>query len=188
MKSSLFNKNIAFSAVLVVIVGTILNRIIPPSVDPVFSAVISKNRIGITDIHQARDIEISKTVMIERIDLADKSRFRHAKLGDIGYSNDFFVDFDAPFTVKVAGDYQFFLASDDGFVFSVDDKPLCEWNRDRPITTDTCNVNLSPGEHRFKLSYFQGYGNAGLIMSYANTGDGTQYLAGENSKFLSFKR
>jgi PA14 domain len=169
-----------------VVFGLILNRIIPPSVDAVFSLVISKNRVGITDIHQVRDIEMTKTVMVDRIDLADKSRFRHAKLGEIGYANDFFVDIDAPFTVKVAGDYLFYVASDDGFVFSVDDKKLCEWTHDRPLTTDTCRVRLPVGEHRFKLSYFQGYGNAGLTMSYANAENGTQYLAGKNSKFITF--
>ena len=186
MKTSFFDKNIAFSILLVVVIGSILDRIIPPSVDPVFSMVVSKNRSGITNIHQTRDIELSKTIMIDRINLADKSRFRHAKLGDLGYGGDFFADFDAPFTVKIAGDYQFFVASDDGFIFSVDNKQLCEWTHDRPLTTDTCHVNLSQGEHRFKLSYFQGYGNAGLIMSYANTSNGTQYLAGENSKFIQF--
>ncbi len=183
-----FDKNIAFSIVLTVVIGSIVDRIIPPSVDHVFSMVVSKNRTGISDIHQVRDIEISKTVMVDRINLADKSRFRHEKLGDLGYSNDFFVDFDAPFNVKVAGDYYFLLASDDGFVFSVDNKKLCEWTHDRPITTDTCRIHLSAGEHRFKLSYFQGYGNAGLIMSYGNTTSDKQYLAGENSKYISFTR
>ena len=188
MKMPFFDKNIAFSILLVVVIGFIVDRIIPPSVDPIFSMVVSKNRTGISDIHQVRDIEIRKTVMIDRINLADKSRFRHEKLGDLGYSNDFFVDFDAPFTVKIAGEYQFFLASDDGFVFSIDNKKLCEWTRDRPITTDTCRVSLGQGEHHFKLSYFQGYGNAGLIMSYGSTSSDTQYLAGENSKYISFTR
>jgi hypothetical protein len=185
-KNIAFNKNLVFSALLVVVTGVILNRIIPPHVDPIFNLVISKNRVGITDIHQARDIEISKKVMVDRIDLADKSRFRHAKLGEIGYSNDFFVDIDAPFTVKVAGDYMFYVASDDGFVFSVDNVKLCEWTHDRPLTTDSCRVRLAEGEHQFKLSYFQGYGNAGLTMSYSNVESGTQYLAGQNSKYIKF--
>jgi hypothetical protein len=183
-----FDKNIAFSIVLAVVIGSILDRVIPPSVDPIFSMIVSKNRSGISDIHQVRDIEISETVMVDYINLADKSRFRHEKLGDLGYSNDFFVDIDAPFTVKVAGDYYFLLASDDGFTFSVDNNKLCEWARDRPLTTDTCRVTLTKGEHRFKLSYFQAYGNAGLIMSYGNTTSDKQYFAGEESKYISFTR
>jgi PA14 domain len=180
------NKNIVLSALLAVMMGVILNRVIPPHVDAVFSLVISKNRVGITDIHQARDIEMTKTVMVDRIDLADKSRFRHAKLGEIGYANDFFVDIDSPFSVKVAGDYIFYVGSDDGFVLNVDNKKLCEWTHDRPLTIDNCRVHLTEGEHQFKLSYFQGYGNAGLTMSYANADNGTQYLAGKNSKYIKF--
>ena len=186
MKTIPFNKNIVLSILLAIIIGCIVNRIIPPQVDAVFSMVVSKNRVGITDIHQVRDIEVSKTVMIDRINLADKSRFRHAKLGDLGYEGDFFADIEATFTVKVAGDYMFYLASDDGFMFSVDNKQLCEWNKDRPLTTDTCRVNLTQGEHTFKLSYFQGFGNAGLIMNYSHASNSTQYLAGQNSKFIKF--
>lgn len=181
-----FNRNSVFSVALLAVVVLIINRVIPPSVDAVFNLVISKNRVSITDIHQPRDIEMSKTVKVDRIDLADKSRFRHAKLGDLGYSGDFFVDIDAPFLVKKAGDFSFYVGSDDGFILSVDGRQLCEWTHDRPLTTDVCHVDLKEGNHTFKLVYFQGYGNAGLVMSYAFTSDGTQYLAGDDSKYLKF--
>ncbi len=186
MKTIPFNRNIVFSAVLAVVIIAIVNRVTPPYVSPVFDVVISKNRVSITDIHQPRDIELSKTVKIDRIDLAEQSRFRHRKLGDIGYAGDFFVDIDAPFTVKKAGDYIFYLGSDDGFVFSVDGKKLCEWTHARPLTVDLCRVNLSEGKHNFKLAYFQGFGNAGLTMGYAHGESGTQYIAGEDSRYISF--
>jgi hypothetical protein len=188
MRAIPFNKNILFSVVLAVVTYAIVNRIIPPHVTPVFDVVISKNRSGITNVNQARDIELSKTVKIDRINLAEKSRFRHPKLGDIGYSNDFFVDINAPFTVKRAGDYVFYLGSDDGFTFSVDNKQLCEFALDRPLNIDSCRVNLTAGEHTFKLVYFQGGGNAGLTMSYAFASDGKQYLAGDDSKYISFSK
>lgn len=186
MKTIPFNKNLVLSVILAFVVVTILNRIIPPHVDPVFTMVVSKNRTSIAEIHQARDIEMSKEIKIDRINLAEKSRFRHAKLGDLGYAGDFFADIDAPFTVKIAGDYMFYVSSDDGFTFSVDGKQLCEWVKDRPLTTDNCHVRLAAGDHRFKLSYFQGFGNAGLIMSYANTLDSKQFLAGDDSKYIKF--
>ncbi len=188
MKAIPFNKNIVFSVLLAVIVFAIVNRIIPPHVSPVFDVLISKNRSAITDIHQARDIEISKTVKVDVIDLADKSRFRHSKLGDLGYANDFFVDIDAPFTVKKAGGYIFYVGSDDGFALSIDDKQICEWTHDRPLTVDQCRISLSEGNHKFKLSYFQGFGNAGLTMSYSLGGDGKQYLAGDDSRYISFSK
>jgi PA14 domain len=186
MKYLTLNKNTVLSALLLVVIVMIVNRIIPPQVDGVFTLVISKNRTSITNIHQARDIEISKTIKVDRINLAEKSRFSHPKLGEIGYANDFFVDVDAPFLVKKTGDYNFYVGSDDGFALSVDGTQLCEWNRDRPLTTDTCHVHLTEGKHNFKLVYFQGFGNAGLVMSYAMSPDGKQYLMGDDSKYMSF--
>jgi len=176
----------ALSIVLIIVAGAILNRVIPPYVPHVFTMVISKNRTNITNIHQARDITTTKTVELDRIDLTEKNRFRHPKLGDIGFGNDFFADVEAPFTVHIAGDYIFYIGSDDGFTFSVDDKQICEWTHDRPLTTDSCHIRLKEGEHHFKLTYFQGFGNSGLVMSYSNTTSGTQYVAGKNSKFISF--
>lgn len=186
MKTIPFNRNIVFSALLAIIITAIIYRITPPYVSPVFDVVISKNRSAISDIHQPRDIEMTKTVKVDRIDLAEDSRFRHHKLGDIGYAGDFFVDIDAPFTVKKAGDYIFHLGSDDGFIFSVDGKQLCEWTHDRPFTVDSCRINLTEGKHTFKLVYFQGYGNAGLTMDYSYRPDGSQYVAGEDSRYISF--
>lgn len=98
----------------------------------------------------------------------------------------FFADIDAPFTVKVAGEYTFYVASDDGFVLSVDKKQLCEWTHDRPLTTNFCKVHLTEGSHQFKLSYFQGYGNAGLTMAYSHGNDSRQYMMGANSKYIRF--
>jgi hypothetical protein len=138
-----FNRNTVFSALLLVIIASIIYRVIPTHVAPVFNLVISKNKVGIVDIHQARDIEVTKTVKVDRIELADKSRFRHAKLGDLGYSGDFFVDIEAPFIVRKAGSFTFYLGSDDGFVFSVDGKPICEWTHDRPLTVNACQINLN---------------------------------------------
>ena len=186
MNSISLNKNTVFSILLAVITGAIIYRITPTYVNDVFTLVISKNRSTITDIHQVRDIEMSKVVTLDQLNLAENDRFRHPKLGDIGYNGDFFVDIDAPFLVKKAGDYVFYLGSDDGFVFSVDGKKICEWTHDRPFTTNICHVNLGAGQHNFKLVYFDGYGNSGLAMSYAFAADGTQYVAGENSKYLKF--
>lgn len=186
MKAVPLNKNTLFSVFLAVITAAIIYRITPPYVAEVFNVVISKNRTTIADIYQARDIEVSKTLKLDHLNLVDSNRFHHPKLGDIGYSGDFFVDVDAPFVVKKAGNYAFYIGSDDGFIFSVDGKKICEWVRDRPFTVDTCHVTLSAGEHNFKLVYFQGYGNAGLSMHYAFAADGSQYVAGENSSYLDF--
>src|SRR5690606_16816321 len=144
----------------------IVVRIIPASVDPVIKLVISKNKISIKDIQQHRDIETTKEVMVDVLNIAEQNRFKHPTLGEIGYGNDFFVDIDVPFTVTEGGQYQFIVASDDGFSLSIDEKPICQFRGSRPISNQTCNINLTKGAHNFKLSYYQGYGNAGLRVQH----------------------
>jgi len=185
MKLSI-NKNIALSIILGIFTLLIINRITPPWIDPVIKLTISKNRVGINNIHQERNIEFTKEVMVDVLDLAHKSRFRHSRLGDIGYVDNFFVDISKSFTVKTAGKYRFNVSSDDGFSLSIDGKRLCEHVGDRPLTLQSCPLELSKGEHQFELIYFQGFGNAGLKVDYLNELDKKVYVFGENSKHLNF--
>src|SRR5688572_32116460 len=89
------NKNSVFTVLIALIVIIILVRITPVSVDPVVKVVISKNRVSIGNIYQQRDIEFTREVWIDQLNLHNKSRFSHPKLGNIAtYSEDFFVDID----------------------------------------------------------------------------------------------
>lgn len=181
-----FNKNTALSIVLFVIVVLILIRITPSYVEPVIKLVISKNKTLIHNIHQPRNIESHREVMVDKLDLEEDNRFRHAELGNIGYADQFFVDINETFTVNRPGWYLFIIGSDDGFTAQINDKPLCEYVSDRPFTKNTCRANLSAGEHRFKLSYFQGYGNAGLTVQYKKMDSEDLYYFGEDSAYISF--
>jgi hypothetical protein len=185
MKLSM-NKNSILSILLAVVAVAIIWRITPVYVDPVVKLVISKNRAHIGTIHQPRDIEISKEVMVDNLNLHEKSRFRHPKLGEIGYGDQFFVDVNHEFTVKKPGRYRFNIASDDGFSAAIDGKLLCEFQQDRPFTMESCPVNLTAGKHQFKLSYFQGYGQSGLTVEYMNTDDNKSYFFGKDSKHIAF--
>lgn len=182
----IINKNIALSVILGIVAVLIIGKITPVYVDPVIKLVISKNRVHIANIKQERDIEFTREVMIDEINLVDKSRFRHPRLGEIGYADQFFVDIEKEFTVKKSGQYQFNIGSDDGFTASIDDQFLCEFTGDRPLVIDSCPVNLTAGKHKFKLSYFQGFGNAGLSVEYIKTGSDKAYFFGDSSKFMDF--
>lgn len=186
MKVALINRNHIFSALLIVTSLLIGLRIMPVHVDPVISLTISKNRVGIQNIHQKRDIEITKTVAVDVLNLAENLRFKHPKLGEIGYGDDFFVDIDQEFTVKKEAGYHFLVGSDDGFVLSIDGKRLCQFTGSRPINKQTCATTLTEGTHRMQLSYYQGYGNAGLTVEYRKAGTSKLYFVGENSTFMRF--
>lgn len=180
------NKNTALSILLAVVTAAILWRITPVYVDPVIKLTIIKNRAQISNIHQPRNIEFTKEVMVDNLNLYHKSRFSHAKLGDIGYQDHFFVDVEHEFTVKMAGRYRFNIASDDGFTAAIDGNPLCEFDRDRPFSMQSCPVTLTAGKHTFRLSYFQGYGQSGLTVQYMSTTDSKAYYFGDDSRYMRF--
>ncbi|HSC67639.1 MAG TPA: PA14 domain-containing protein [Cellvibrio sp.] len=179
-------KNSLFSALIALTVVMILVRITPVTVDPVVKLVISKNRTGITNIHQQRDIEFTREVMVDRLNLLDKSRFSHPTLGNVAtYSDDFFVDVDHKITIKKSDNYRFLIGSDDGFSLTIDGKPICEHLGDRPYTVQPCLIFLNEGEHQVHVSYFQGFGNSGFTVEYAR-GDEKQRWFGEDSDSVKF--
>lgn len=180
------NKNILLSLLLALVCVLIVVRIIPASVDPVIKLVISKNKVSIKDLQQQRNIETTKDVMVDILNIGEQNRFKHPKLGEIGFGSDFFVDIDAPFTVTQGGKYQFIIASDDGFNLLIDDKSICQFRGSRPMSSQTCNINLTKGLHRFKLFYYQGYGNAGLRVQHTKVGSHKTYWVGADSESIKF--
>lgn len=183
---NILNKNSIFTALIALTVIIILVRITPVSVDSVVKVVISKNRAGINNIYQQRDIEFTREVWIDQLNLHNKSRFSHPKLGNIAtYSDDFFVDIDHKITVKQADTYRFLMGSDDGFSLSIDGKLICEHLGERPYTVQPCLIFLSEGDHQINISHFQGYGNSGFTVEYARGDEKPRYF-GEDSKSVKF--
>ncbi len=180
------DKNTLFSLLLILVTALIINRLIPPSVEPILTLTISKNRVNITHINQARDISASKEVKVDVLNLAEKSRFMHPTLGEIGYGDEFFVDINSVMQVKQPGRYQFFVGSDDGFILTINGREICRFNGSRALATQTCNANLNEGANQFQLNYYQGYGNAGLKVEYRKADSSKRYWVGENSAFIKF--
>jgi len=178
--------NTIFSLLLAIITALILYRITPPHVSHVIKLTIAKNRTSITSIYQGRNIEATREVWVDRLDLRVKDRFRHPKLGNIvGYDNDYFVDIDRDFEVLQAGRYQFLVGSDDGFSLTIDGRKICEHLGDRPFAIQTCILRLQPGIHRFHLAYFQGFGNSGLSVEYERE-QSKRHWFGDSSGDLHF--
>ena len=155
-------------------------------VSKVFELKIYKNRTPITTIHQERDIINTKMVWVDKLMLKDGARLMHPKLGVIGFGDSFFIDVESEFTVKKAGIYYFIPGSDDGFSLDIDGVRLCAFARDRPYSTQRCQIQLNEGSHTFKLSYFQGGGFAGLTLAYQFNDDRKQRWVGDNSQYLRF--
>ncbi len=157
---------------------------LPISVDSNLLMSIHKNKVAIEHLNQPRNIDFSKTVYLDKLDLSRGNRFAHPELGDVGFSDNFFADVEAGFEVKQAGDYRFLVASDDGFALAIDGEELCRFTRSRPIRTQVCQARLEEGRHSFKLRYYQGVGHAGLKVQYRRKGDADLHWFGEDSAYL----
>lgn len=182
----ILTKNHVLSALLIVVAFSIVNRLIPPSVDAVIAVTLSKNKDQIKSIDQDRNITTTKELMIDVVDLAEKNRFSHPVLGILGWGENFFADIKTNFEVKKSGRYRFEVGSDDGFELKIDEKSLCLFKGDRPFKKRVCNIQLEKGEHTLHLSYFQGYGNAGLTLKYADSPTSSLRFWGKSSNAILY--
>jgi len=158
----------------------------PPSVTPILELTITKNRVPITNLRQRRDVELRQTVRVDVLDLANGDRFAHPQLGALGYGEHFFVDIESRVDVLRAGRYRFVLGSDDGFALYVDEVELCAHLSPRAFATQDCMAELSAGQRRVRIRYFQAAGHAGLSLRYALDGDPQLFWFGERSPHLLF--
>lgn len=180
------NKNTILSSLLLLVALAIVIRITPPFVPKVIELEISQNRQPIGHIEQDRDIEHSRSVWVDRLDLFARNQLRHARLGQVGYTYNFFVDIEHEFEVKQAGRYRFIVGSDDGFILQVNGNELCRFNRDRAYVKQTCYAQLTEGTHEFMMNYFQAGGGAGLTVEYMLVGESRTFFFGEDSEFMAF--
>lgn len=181
-----WNKNTVLTLLLVGVAVAIILRITPPFVSDVVELKIVKNKTPISRIDQEREPDYQRRVWVDRLDLFHKNQLRHPKLGQLGYTDNFFIDIDHTFEVLEGGRYRFLIGSDDGFVAKIDGEELCSFKADRPYRKQTCMVELSEGEHRFEMSYFQGGGFSGFSVEYMPVGAERPHFFGEDSEAVRF--
>ncbi len=174
----------ALSCLLLIVVLFIVVHLLPASVDNNLLLSLQKNKVAIEHLNQPRNIEFSKTVFLDKLDLSRDNRFAHPELGDVGFSDNFFAEVETEFEVLQQGEYRFLVASDDGFALEIDGEELCRFTTNRPIRAQVCRVRLEEGTHSFKLRYYQGVGHAGLKVQYRRKGDADLHWFGEDSEYL----
>ncbi|BFM19780.1 PA14 domain-containing protein [Gilvimarinus japonicus] len=179
-------KNTVFSVALALLIALTVNKLIPPSVDPVLTMVLSKSNGQINRIDQARHISDTRTHLIDRVEFNADNHFKHPTLGILGWSEYFYADINTQFKVTKASRYRFEVGSDDGYQLEIDGNIICEHKRDRPFQRNTCMQPLNAGKHQLTLRYFQGYGNAGLTFKAAPEGVSKLRFWGEDIKGISY--
>ncbi|MFA5327899.1 MAG: PA14 domain-containing protein [Prolixibacteraceae bacterium] len=85
--------------------------------------------------------------------------------------DEFALQFDGKLLIKAAGEYEFYLLSNDGTKLFVDGKQVID--NDGPHGADsekTGSLNLSEGKHAIHLDYFQAGGGMFLQLKYSGPG------------------
>ena len=73
--------------------------------------------------------------------------------------------------ISEAGQYKFRLESDDGSCLMLDDKMIIDGNEPKAFGPLDGKHDLKPGMHRLLIRYFQGSGEAGLVLSWSRPGE-----------------
>jgi len=180
-------KNSITTFILMAIAGIIYMQTSLVELRETIAVTVLQNKHDIKSVNQKRNISKSKKYYLDQISFqANENRLYHHAQGNIGYKEHYFIDFNASFSIESSAVYQFSITSDDGFALYIDNKLICEHASDRPLTKSMCSVALKPGTHDFKLKYFQGYGNVGLVALYKNTKENEFTPIGLDSSNLSF--
>ncbi|MCB0628102.1 MAG: alkaline phosphatase family protein [Lewinella sp.] len=88
--------------------------------------------------------------------------------------------FDTYLQVATAGEYQFYLASDDGSKLWVNDQLVVDNDGDHGVIERSGTVNLPAGKQKLRVEWFNGGGGMGLYLFYKGPGISKQLIpAGE---------
>jgi len=101
--------------------------------------------------------EIDATAPIYATSLGVYSRFFTQGIPGITSRNEWFgVNYQGSFGIDKAGNYEFRLFSDDGAKVYIDDRLIVSDDTIHPIQHSRGKVELQPGAHNIRISYFQG--------------------------------
>lgn len=181
-----FKKPETFLLGIVLLLGVLIAyKTIPTKVDPTIKITIYPQNKPIFSIDDQKTQKNAKTFFADSIEFGGAS-FGHPKLGGLGFDFNFFADLNSKIEAAKGGEYVFSIYSDDGFRLFVDEKPICEFKTDRPMTKTQCPVFLEKGEHEIRLIYFQGGGNMGLKGFYREKENKKEKLIGKSDKNIKF--
>ncbi len=154
----------------------------------VIAVTIIEQKGALAQLDTPRVPGTTSTIEVDTIDFAQGSQLEHKSLGRLGFQNNFFMDALTLMQVEQAGEYLFFVTSDDGFRLKIDGKTVCEFPKDRAFLSTTCRSPITKGSHRLELSYFQGGGPMGLKAMYQYAKETKKHLIGDDSNNVTFEK
>jgi hypothetical protein len=152
----------------------------------IIKALLQVNSGDITNVSQPRAPKLSQQFFVNSVEFPLYQYLRYKDGTPIGFSDHFFLDLQATFSVTEPGTYTFFVRSDDGFRLFVDRDEVCSFPADRPQGENQGSIYLKKGLHTLWLNYFQRYGPASLEAYYQEPGDNTLYAIGRSASHTEF--
>lgn len=151
----------------------------------VIKLTVIQNNVGIANIDQPRNIQNQNSFYVNILDFTQSnSSLSHSQLGNIGYSQNFFIDFETKLVLSEDKNISFTISSDDGFNLLVNNTNVLSYKTHRPLMSNTISVVLNKGVHNLKLNYYQGGSQLGIKAEYKI--DNQTYFIGKDSKFVQF--
>lgn len=95
-----------------------------------------------------------------------------------GKDDDFAIRFASNLRISVAGEYRFWLGSDDGSRLLIDGNVVVNNDGIHPNETNVGRIVLSPGFHKLEVEYFERGGEASLTVEISSQGMTRQPLVG----------
>ena len=97
-------------------------------------------------------------------------------------NNNFAVRFIGTIELADAGDYTFYVSSDDGSRVFIDGQLVVDNDGQHPLIEKQAQVTLAAGVHDIELAFFQGFGGQGFTPSWSGPGFGkTQLIPGDSA-------
>ncbi len=181
-----FTKSHIFLYIVASVAIFVLYKTVSFPYNGIIKVNISKQKGSIATLDTPRKIANSQQISVDRLFFPQSRMLSHKRLGNLGFSQNFFIDAVVDMDVLEAGEYQLSVFSDDGFRIKVDEKTVCEHPQNRPYQKTQCTLHLTKAKHHFELSYFQGGGPLGLHVRYGRKGE-KLYDIGKDSKYVLFK-
>lgn len=167
-------------------VWLILKLIPPLPMGQKIAMTVIKQKGSIANLDTPRKVDFTKHFWVDTIDFKEGKVLEHHKWGNYGFQNDFFMEFEVGFVTHKVQDYEFKVASDDGFRLWIDGVKIGEYLNNRPFSSNVFAVRIQPGKHRYKLLYYQGFGLQGLRTDFRKKGKKKFVLIGKNAYGISF--
>ena len=146
---------------------------------------ILQQKGAILNLDSAKNISNTKRLSVPTINFVESRKLEHKNFGELGFSTNFFMNLRTKSEVLAEGNYTFYIASDDGFRFKIDDKIVCEHPENRGYKTNICHYYLKKKSYDFHVAYYQGGGPMGLTAKYKL--GAKIFFIGHDSKYMKFK-